>query len=1668
MRHLIRGVGCVLFLIVFQAKAQYGNEWIDYNRSYYKIQIAQEGIYRLSYQTLVDAGIPVNGIDAKTFQLYHRGIEQAIFIENQGASQIEPGEYLEFYGQKNDGTLDAAMYLPASNQPHPYYNLYSDTTAYFLTWSSSNGKRMVFFNESNVGGLPAETSHNQEILNLYTTNYSLGHTINRYISQSHFDEGEGWTGDRIKEGNTMDFVISGVSLGLPSDGDPQLELLLVGRNELPDHDFKIYAGSSVGTLRELGSYTLQYFKPITISEPLFWTDIAGNGDLIVRIEVLVNGPTNELDNISMSYSKVWFPQLYDAQNLAESFFYTTENPGDKSYIEITNTPLNARVYDITDPHNVIRIGYEGGPNEVKAIIDQSSSTRSLLVTTELPLLAEPEIKLVSFQNYATTGDYVIITHPSLQKPFGSVQNAVKAYAEYRASVEGGAYDTLTVSIKDLINQYSYGEHSPLAIFNFMKRMVAEGNPEYLFLIGKGLRINHRYHRSDPALFSFHDLIPTGGAPASDVIFTAGLNGTTYEPAVATGRLTASTPEDVLNYLDKVKVKEALPFDELWQKELLHLSGGRSVFEKVKFKSYVDRYANVAKEVFLGGDVSTVTKNTTDNVEFINISEEINSGKLLVTFFGHSAPEITDIDIGFVTNPSLGYANAGKYPVFIVNGCNAGNFFENYINWGADWLLAKDLGATNFIAHTSYGFETSLNAFTTKMYETGFADSTFMQRPIGAIHKEASTRYLASASTHPVHRAQAQQMILNGDPAVRLFGTNIPDYEIRTDLISASSVDEVPISTSSPEFNIDIITENFGAAVSDSLAISIVRTLKNGEKIFYDTLLSPPVFYKDTLIFIVDNLIANNGGLNRFEITINSDRSINEHDYVNNTAFFDLIIPLNGTINLLPANYALVGNGDLNLLSQAADLTTDERTFLMEWDTTYLFNSPVKQQTMISAKEIALWNINIPEENASVYYWRSKYTEPIPGEEDEWEVSSLAFINGSTGGWGQLEFPQFLNSELNGIVADSLTRRWVYDENEVSLYVKTFGPNHPDLTFENVEVEIEGLSYIFAGRLCRDNTINAIAFNKSTALPYAVLFEEIFSPRTCGRQVQIINNYTEAEIVGTGNYLVNYIDALPSNDKVVLFTIGQVNYSTWTTEILDKLMEVGVDPADIQLLADGEPVIIFGQKGASPGEAQIITADYGSTTPPDEQEIQFNKNVSGKYSTGTIRSTKIGPALSWAELFTEVKSPDPPNEEQISFLLMGIEKSNDETVLFDGISSGSLDISSIDAVQFPNLRLEGTFTDTTNLTTPQLSQWMVTYETAPEGIIMYKGDGPITTAEGAPVSMNFAFNNLSNKDFSDSLLVIYSTFNLDSRSSDFDSLHIPPVKAGESKEFFIQLNTIGIVGINDINVVVNPGIITEQTYANNLINLQEHLIVEADETNPLVDVTFDGIHIFDGDIVAPSPLITVEIRDSNPYLAIEDTTAANIFLTYPCVDCSQARIQRISYNDPYLTWVPSDGDQPFTVEYFPQDLDNGMYQIEVQAMDASGNKAGIEPFRVNFEIINESTITNFYPYPNPFSTSTRFVFTLTGNDIPDEIIIQIMTISGKVVRVITQDELGPLRIGNNLSEYAWDGRDEFGDQLANGPYLYKVNIRINGESIDLRESAGDKGFKKGYGKLYLLR
>ncbi len=200
-----------LFLIDSGLFAQpFGNEWINPNQQYFKIRIAEKGIYRISYQDLVSASVPVEQIDPRSMQIFHRGKEQAIIVKGELDAIFDPEDYLEFFGIGNDGSGDLPLYSKPEAQPHQYYNLFSDSTVYFLTWRKDNtqGKRMERFFENNIDNTPPVEYFWKEYIRVFTNEYSFGKNYpegtENSIWLSSFDKGEGWTGSKIRKGSYFD------------------------------------------------------------------------------------------------------------------------------------------------------------------------------------------------------------------------------------------------------------------------------------------------------------------------------------------------------------------------------------------------------------------------------------------------------------------------------------------------------------------------------------------------------------------------------------------------------------------------------------------------------------------------------------------------------------------------------------------------------------------------------------------------------------------------------------------------------------------------------------------------------------------------------------------------------------------------------------------------------------------------------------------------------------------------------------------------------------------------------------------------------------------------------------------------------------------------------------------------------------------------------------------------------------------------------------------------------------------------------------------------------------------------------------------------------------------------------------------------------------------------
>jgi hypothetical protein len=471
-------------------------------------------------------------------------------------------------------------------------------------------------------------------------------------------------------------------------------------------------------------------------------------------------------------------------------------------------------------------------------------------------------------------------------------------------------------------------------------------------------------------------------------------------------------------------------------------------------------------------------------------------------------------------------------------------------------------------------------------------------------------------------------------------------------------------------------------------------------------------------------------------------------------------------------------------------------------------------------------------------------------------------------------------------------------------------------------------------------------------------------------------------------------------------------------------------------------------------------------------------VEALQTSGQIDFPVIGPSKNWKSISLKSAAAESSIGDNLSYKIIGITKDLNEDQLYvgsvpkNGFSlTKDTSLTFIDANKYPWIRIMQTNSDGVNQTVSQLKYVQVKYESLPEGGLM--GVNPTTLIPVLDIGNNYQFQasykNVSNAVF-DSIKVIWKITNDKNKDSILFDGFKKKLIAGDTIQFTRNLNTRLLSSDNLISLSVNPQNAQPEQYMFNNY-LQTRLKVNADKIPPSLDVTFDGVHILNRDIVSSRPVILIELKDNNNFLPLNDTSLFKIRLRYP-----DGSIKSIKFDNDTLKFSPStntpgSGENAASIFYKPVLRIDGEYELLVSAKDRSDNPSGSSDFSVMFQVVNKSMITNLLNYPNPFTTSTAFVFTLTGAELPTNMRIQILTITGKIVKEITLAELGPLKIGNNITQYKWDGRDQYGQQLANGVYLYRVLTDMKGKKIDKLNTGSyntDQFFNRGYGKMYLMR
>jgi len=207
-----------------------------------------------------------------------------------------------------------------------------------------------------------------------------------------------------------------------------------------------------------------------------------------------------------------------------------------------------------------------------------------------------------------------------------------------------------------------------------------------------------------------------------------------------------------------------------------------------------------------------------------------------------------------------------------------------------------------------------------------------------------------------------------------------------------------------------------------------------------------------------------------------------------------------------------------------------------------------------------------------------------------------------------------------------------------------------------------------------------------------------------------------------------------------------------------------------------------------------------------------------------------------------------------------------------------------------------------------------------------------------------------------------------------------------------------------------------------------LVEEQPDLNPpVIEVTADGQVLTNGQVFSKSPTFVINISDDHAL----DKSKILLSLTYEDEPLESKYVVNVSNDLRSATIV------------YATNFMNGEYAIQVQAVDTSNNFAYLSPpdmtpFR--FCVDEEVEVRDVINSPNPFSNTTVFSYFLTQP--ADKVIVKIYTLRGKLVRTLEQD-LPKWQ----YNEEFWDGRDEDGNKLASGVYLYKFIVAEADKKIE---------------------
>ena len=616
----------------------------------WRIKVREKGIHRITYTELLAAGLEVDLLDPRTFQMFYQGAEIAIWVEGEADGKFDSTDFILFLAE-------------------PLQDKYTLDNVYWLTYGVANGLRM----QTRATVVPTNLGET------YFTEQKSSEINENYLPSA--------AGDDNHERFLWDFIyVFGVtpkdwthtfSLNAPV-ADPfvdcTLDLELLGYTNLPEgHHAEVFINNQwVGEIFWQG----QTWAHLSSS---FAADL-----LAVENTLKITLPNDQgaiADWIYVERFSLTYPSGFKAENNAIEFDFDLDgsNRFDLEGFSIDSIYL----FDVSDP---------GNPQILMDFLVQADGTEYMLsfqeaaeVSGERSYVAvgTETLKQVNAIEQDTSSlvvplngaDYLIITYEDFLAP-------AQTLADYRQSQ---GLRAVVVNVQDIYDQFGYGivGKDPIhAFLSYAYQNWAEPAPSYVVLMGDGHYNPKGYNPGVygawresfiPPYLAYAD--PALGETAADNRYVTFDGEGDLLPDMMLGRMAVMTADQASAFVNKIMAYEQNPSTIDWQTPVLAVAdnsdyGGNfpAISQFLLSSSLPDEYQ--AQRVYLGITHADMADAKTA------VIDAINSGKFLVNYIGHGAERQWADGEGFLaTGDVAGLTNLNKYPIISAMTCKEGYYIN---------------------------------------------------------------------------------------------------------------------------------------------------------------------------------------------------------------------------------------------------------------------------------------------------------------------------------------------------------------------------------------------------------------------------------------------------------------------------------------------------------------------------------------------------------------------------------------------------------------------------------------------------------------------------------------------------------------------------------------------------------------------------------------------------------------------------------------------------------------------------------------------------------------------------------------------------------------------------------------------------------------------------------